>query len=101
MHVLSILISLQQGLGCIQEIPKEMLQCVDILSIVTAEQHGSHIPTGMIKVHFYGYGMYLLVLIKFLYSALEHYFISKTIKCFWVTPYIHMEEVKSDLSSNL
>lgn len=92
---------LSQGQGCIQEIPKEMLQCVDILPIVTAEQYGSHIPTGMINVHFYGYGMYLLVPIEFLYFALEHYFISKTIKCFWVTLYIHMEEVKSDISPDL
>jgi hypothetical protein len=60
----------QQGQGCIQEILKVMLQCVDILPMVTAEQYGSHIPTGMIKVHFYGYGMYLLVLIKFFYFAL-------------------------------
>jgi hypothetical protein len=74
-----------------------MLQRVDILPIVTAEQHGSHIPTGIINLHFYEHGMYPLVLIKFLYSALEHYFISKTIMCFWVTVYIHMEEVKSDL----
>jgi len=42
--------------------------------------------------------MYLSVLIKFLYFTLEHYFISKTIKYFWVTLYFHMEEVKSDPS---
>lgn len=86
---------------CIQEIPKEMLQCVDIPPIMTAEQHGSHIPTGMINIHFYGYGMYLLVLIKFLCFALEHYFISQTIKCFWFILYIHMEEVTSNLSPHL
>ena len=68
--------------GCNQEIPKEMLQCVDMLPIVTAEQHGSHIPTGVINIQFYGYAIYLLVLIKFLYFALEDYFISKTMTVF-------------------
>jgi len=53
---------------------------------VTEEQHGSHIATGMINAHFYGYAMYLSVLITFFYFALKH-FISKTIKCFWVTLY--------------
>ena len=73
--------------GVLKKSLKKWCNVFDILPIVTEEKHGSHIATGMINVHFYGYGMYLSVLITFFYFAFEHYFISKTVKCFWVTLY--------------
>lgn len=47
-----------------------------------------HIQTVMSSMTCHGHEMCLPVLIKFFHFVLKCYFISKAIKCFWLTLYV-------------
>jgi hypothetical protein len=69
----------------------ERVKFYSILSISAAGVYWMtwcHIQIGMINMISHGYAMNSPVSKKFLHVALKYYFISKTIRCFWLARYV-------------